>query len=171
MTNSRDIQQHPTRLWRWLLGIVGANVALIMFGFLVPASDEQIYVTAVQHLLRAEGLTSQSRRRAVAYVQTEEPLSADARESLTEFAAYAGVRLRWVNDMASMALEAERNIESGGYLFVLGAPRRGFIFSNLDAETHVVMGGGRSQLSFFSWMGVSEVWQEREIPRVPFGDQ
>lgn len=61
-----------------------------------------------------------------------------------------------------MALEAERNIDNGGYLFSLGAPRHGVIFSRIDAETHVSSGSKSSELVFFHWMGVSEVWQERQ---------
>jgi hypothetical protein len=166
MKPSRDPERNPVGLWRWLLAIIGLNVLLVLFGFLVPASDEQIYVAAVQHLLRSEESIGQSFRPTVAYVRTEEPLSPAARESLDTYASSSNVDLRWLNDVASMALEAERNIENGGYLFALGAPSHGILFSNLDAETHANSGGGSSELVFYHWMGVNEIWQEREVPRI-----
>ncbi|NNC65420.1 MAG: hypothetical protein HKN84_11590 [Gammaproteobacteria bacterium] len=170
MTASHDTGRTPVSLWRWLLAIVGVNVLLVLLGFFIPASDEQVYAAAVQHLLRSEGLIGQSRRPTVAYIRTEEPLSLEVRESLTAYASSSNVYLRWLNDVASMALEAERSIENGGYMFSLGAPNQGVILSGLDAETHVMSGGGSSELVFYHWMGVCEVWRERELPRIQSGD-
>lgn len=164
MKSDKHNERSTAGLWRWLAIIAGVNVLLVVLGFFVPASDEQVYVAAVQHLMRSEGLTTRNRRPTVAYIQTEEPLSADARDSLTRFASSANLYLRWVNGLASMALEAERNIENGGYLFTLGPPRHGFVSTTIDTETHVVMGGGRAQLVLYHWMGVSEVWGETELP-------
>ena len=150
-------------LWRLLAVIIGANVLLVIFGFLVPAGDDQINIAAVQHLLRSEGLIEQRRRRTVVYVRTEEPLSPEARESLEAYASYGYVDLRWLGDEARMALAAERNLYDGGYIFSLSAPSHGVIFSSIDAETHESSGSGSSRLVFYHWMGVSGIWQEREV--------
>ncbi len=163
MDSSQNTGRSSISLWRWLTLIIGANVLLIVVGFLVPAGNDQINIAAVQYLLRSEGLVEQRRRRIVAYVRTEEPLSPEARETLATYGSYVSVDLRWLGDDTLMALEAERSIDNGGYLFSLGAPSHGVIFSSIDAETHVSSGGGSSRLVFYHWMGVSELWQEREV--------
>ncbi len=89
-------------------------------------------------------------------------MSPEARESLEAYASYGYVDLRWLGDGARMALEAERNLYDGGYIFSLSAPTHGVIFSSIDAETSVSAGSESSRLVFYHWMGVSEIWQERE---------
>lgn len=162
MDNSRAINRGSRNLWRWLTIIVGVNVLLIAGGFLVPAGDDQINIAAIQHLLRSQGVGQRGFRPTVAYVRTQEPVSPDAREALSAFGSYLNVEIRWLGDDALMALEAERNIDRGGYLFSLSAPSHGVLFSSIDAETSVTTGGGRSELVFFHWMGVSQVWRERD---------
>ncbi len=162
MNPIQDTKRSALSLWRWLLVIIGVNVLLIVVGFLVPATDDGIYVAAVQHLLVSDESIGRRLRPTVAYVRSEEAVSPEARETLLAYAPYVNVRLRWLTDEASMALEAERSIDNGGYLFSLGAPRHGVIFSSIDAETHVTSGSKRSELVFLHWMGVSEVWQERQ---------
>lgn len=170
MRLGRDTAREPARLWRWLMLIFGLNVLLVLFGFLVPAGNDQINIAAVQHLLRSQESIGRTLRPTVAYVQTEEPLSPEARESLIAYASFANVDLRWLGDDALMALEAERNIDNGGFLFSLSAPVHGLIFSSIDTETSAFAGGSSSQLVFFHWMGVSEVWQEQEVSRAPASD-
>ena len=167
MMRSRSAEREPARLWRWLMLIFGVNVLLVLFGFLVPAGNDQINIAAVQHLLRSQESIGRNLRPTVAYVETEEPLSPEARESLVAFASFANVNLRWLGDDALMALEAERNIDDGGYIFSLSAPVHGLIFSSIDTETSAFAGGSSAQLVFFHWMGVSEVWREQEVPRAP----
>lgn len=158
----QDTKRSAFSLWRWLLVIIGVNVFLMVAGFFFPAGDDGVYVATVQHLLVSDESIGRRLRPTVAYVRTEEAVSPEARDALIAYAPYVNVRLRWLTDEASMALEAERNIDSGGYLFSLGAPRHGVIFSRIDTETHVSSGSKSSELVFFHWMGVSEVWQERQ---------
>lgn len=162
MKGNNENARSSTGLLRWVAVIIGVNVLLVALGFLVPAGDDQIHIAAVQHLLRSEDSIGQSFRPTVVYVRAETELSPAARETLVAYASYANVDLRFLGDDALMALEAERSIERGGYLFSLGAPGHGIVLSSIEVETQANAGSRRSELVFYHWVGVSELWQERD---------
>lgn len=154
MKSSRSVQRESAGLWRWLLGVLGTAVFLVLGGFLVPASDEQVHSAAIQHVLR-----SRIGYPTTAYVWTEADLASEVREQLTAFASDWNVYLLWESEFSSLPPDFVESVED--YVRVsFGLPDRGFGFTRLRAGVSSGVGGRVSEIVFFHWMGICEVWKE-----------
>ena len=154
MKPSRSSERKSAGLWRWLLGILGANVLLVLGGFLVPASDERVHSAAIQHLLR-----SQLGYPTTAYVWTEANLTSDVREQLTAFASEWNVYLLWESEFSSLPPDFVESVENSVRVS-FGIPDRGIGFTRLRTGISSGVGGRVSEIVFLHWMGICEVWKE-----------
>jgi len=154
MKPSQSNGRKSAGLWYWLLGILGANVFLVLSGFLVPASDERIHSAAIQHLLR-----SQLGYATTAYVWTEASLTSEAREQLTAFASERNVYLLWEGEFSSLPPDFVESVENSVRVS-FGIPNRGVGVTRLRAGISSGLGGSVSEIVFFHWMGICEVWKE-----------